>query len=84
MFAHTWLLPIGLLAAATLMAFPLSRYFAWIMDGKYRPLPVLGWVEGKLDSGGRTGSSTPGPCCCSTPSCSSSATWCWRCSRGCP
>ncbi len=52
MFAHTWLLPIGLLAAATLMAFPLSRYFAWVMDGNYRPLPVLGWVERKLDGGG--------------------------------
>ena len=26
MFAHIWLLPIGLLAAATLLAFPISRY----------------------------------------------------------
>jgi len=51
MFAHTWLLPIGLLAAATLLAFPLSRYFAWVMDGKYRPLPVAGWVERHLDGG---------------------------------
>jgi len=51
MFAHTWVLPLGLLAAATLTAFPLSRYFAWVMDGKYRPLPGAGWVERKLDCG---------------------------------
>ena len=51
MFMQTWLLPFALLATATLIAFPLSRYLAWIMDGKYRPLPVLGWVEKRLDSG---------------------------------
>ncbi|MGO8988540.1 MAG: potassium-transporting ATPase subunit KdpA [bacterium] len=51
MFIQTWLLPFSLLAAATLIAFPLSRYMAWIMDGKYRPLPVLGWFEKRLDSG---------------------------------
>ncbi|MGO9395289.1 MAG: potassium-transporting ATPase subunit KdpA [Desulfobaccales bacterium] len=46
-----WLLPFLLLAAATVIAFPLSRYLTWIMEGKYRPLPVLGWVEKHLDSG---------------------------------
>jgi K+-transporting ATPase ATPase A chain len=51
MFIQIWLLPFCLLAAATLIAFPLSRYMAWIMDGKYRPLPVLGWFEKRLDSG---------------------------------
>jgi K+-transporting ATPase ATPase A chain len=51
MFIQIWLLPFCLLAAATLIAFPLSRYAAWIMDGKYRPLPVLGWFEKRLDSG---------------------------------
>jgi K+-transporting ATPase ATPase A chain len=51
MFIQTWLLPFALLAAATLIAIPLSRYAAWIMDGKYRPLPVLGWFEKRLDSG---------------------------------
>jgi K+-transporting ATPase ATPase A chain len=51
MFIQTWLLPLSLLAAATLIAIPLSRYVAWIMDGKYRPLPVLGWFEKRLDSG---------------------------------
>ena len=51
MFVQTWLLPVALLATGTLIAFPLSRYLAWIMDGKYRPLPVLGWFEKRLDSG---------------------------------
>jgi K+-transporting ATPase ATPase A chain len=51
MFIQTWLLPFSLLATATLIAIPLSRYAAWIMDGKYRPLPVLGWFEKRLDSG---------------------------------
>ncbi len=51
MFIQTWILPFALLVAATLVAFPLSRYIAWIMDGKYRPLPVLGWFEKRLDSG---------------------------------
>jgi len=51
MFIQTWILPFALLAAATLIAFPLSRYMAWIMDGKFRPLPILGWFEKRLDSG---------------------------------
>ncbi|MGD0827189.1 MAG: potassium-transporting ATPase subunit KdpA [Desulfobaccales bacterium] len=48
---QTWLIPFALLATATLIAFPLGRYMAWIMDGKYRPLPILGWFEKRLDSG---------------------------------
>ena len=51
MFIQTWLHPFLLLATATLIAFPLSRYLAWIMDGKYRPLPILRWFEKRLDSG---------------------------------
>src|SRR5208283_5817484 len=51
MFLQTWLLPIALLVTASAIAFPLGRYFAWIMDGKYRPLPVFGWFEKRLDSG---------------------------------
>ena len=31
-----WSLPISLLVGTTLLAVPLSRYLAWIMDGKYR------------------------------------------------
>ena len=51
MFIQTWLLPLALMVTATIIAFPLSRFMAWIMDGKYRPLPVLGWFEKRLDSG---------------------------------
>ena len=51
MIMQTWLLPIALLATASIVAFPLSRYCAWIMDGKCRRLPVLGWIEQRLDSG---------------------------------
>jgi K+-transporting ATPase ATPase A chain len=51
MIIKTWLLPVALMATATIIAFPLSKYLAWIMDGKYRPLPVLGWCEKRLDSG---------------------------------
>lgn len=51
MFTQIWILPFSLLAAATVIAFPLSRYLAWIMDGKYRPLPILSWFESRLDSG---------------------------------
>jgi K+-transporting ATPase ATPase A chain len=51
MFIQTWLPPFLLLVAGTVIAFPLSRYLAWIMDGKYRPLPVFGWIEKHVDSG---------------------------------
>ena len=51
MFIQTWILPFALLVAATLIAFPLSRYMAWIMEGKYRPLPIFRWIEKRLDSG---------------------------------
>ena len=51
MFIQTWILPFALLAAATLIAFPLSRYMAWIMEGKYQPWPIFGWIEKRLDSG---------------------------------
>jgi K+-transporting ATPase ATPase A chain len=51
MFVKVWLLPLALLAAATLFAFPLSRYLAWIMDGKYRPWKLFAWFEKRLDSG---------------------------------
>ncbi len=50
-FIQIWLLPFALLATATVIAFPLSRYMAWIMEGKYHPWRVFGWFEKKLDSG---------------------------------
>lgn len=51
MFMQTWLIPITILVLTTVLAIPLSRYMAWIMEGKYRPLPAFGWFEKRLDSG---------------------------------
>ena len=46
-----WLLPALLLATAIVLSIPLSAYFAWIMDGKYRAPRVLRWFEDLLDTG---------------------------------
>jgi K+-transporting ATPase ATPase A chain len=51
MFLHVWLLPAGLLLVTTLLAIPLSRYLAWIMDGKYKAPRFLRWFEARVDSG---------------------------------
>jgi potassium-transporting ATPase potassium-binding subunit len=46
-----WTLPVLLLAVTILISIPLSRYFAWIMDGRYRAPRVLAWFEARLNSG---------------------------------
>jgi K+-transporting ATPase ATPase A chain len=46
-----WTLPILLLAVTILLSIPLSRYFAWIMDGRYRAPAPLAWFERRIDSG---------------------------------
>jgi K+-transporting ATPase ATPase A chain len=46
-----WLLPISLMVFTTILAIPMSRYMAWIMDSKYTPPRFLGWFEKRLDSG---------------------------------
>jgi len=46
-----WLLPISMLVVTTLLAIPLSKYLAWIMDGKYHAPGFLRWFEQRLDSG---------------------------------
>jgi len=51
MFLQTWFLPFALLATATIVAIPLSRYMAWIMDGKYRPWSIFEWFEKRLNFG---------------------------------
>jgi potassium-transporting ATPase potassium-binding subunit len=51
MTLQIWFLPILLLATATFLAFPLSKYMGWIMDGEYRPIRVFAWFEKRLDSG---------------------------------
>jgi potassium-transporting ATPase potassium-binding subunit len=46
-----WFLPISILVITTILAIPLSRYLAWIMNGRYRAPALLGWFEKRLDSG---------------------------------
>jgi K+-transporting ATPase ATPase A chain len=46
-----WLLPALLLAAAIVCSIPLSGYFAWLMDGKYRAPRVVKWFEDLVDTG---------------------------------
>jgi potassium-transporting ATPase potassium-binding subunit len=46
-----WTLPILLLAVTILLSIPLSRYFAWILDGRYKAPRLLAWFEARVDSG---------------------------------
>jgi K+-transporting ATPase ATPase A chain len=46
-----WLLPALLMATAIVLSIPLSAYFAWLMDGRYRAPRVIKWFENRLDTG---------------------------------
>ena len=46
-----WFLPISILVGTTILAVPLSKYLAWIMNGKYHAPGFLRFFEKKLDSG---------------------------------
>src|ERR1700738_1688403 len=46
-----WLLPISIIVFTLIVAIPLSKYMAWIMEGKYRPWAGVRWVEKRLDTG---------------------------------
>src|SRR3984957_78428 len=46
-----WFLPISILIGTTILAVPLSKYLAWIMNGKYRAPGFLRWFENRLKSG---------------------------------
>jgi len=46
-----WFLPVSILIATTVLAIPLSRYLAWIMDGKYKATGLRAWCEARLNSG---------------------------------
>jgi K+-transporting ATPase ATPase A chain len=48
---QVWLLPLLILGAAIVLSFPMGRYLAWIMDGRYRTPRWLGWIEARLDTG---------------------------------
>jgi K+-transporting ATPase ATPase A chain len=51
---HVWFLPLLILIATTALAIPLSRYCAWIMDGKYRAPAVLRWFESIFNTGSQS------------------------------
>src|SRR6266851_849790 len=46
-----WSFPITVIAVTIFLAVPLSRYLAWIMEGKYAAPRVFRWFESRLDSG---------------------------------
>jgi potassium-transporting ATPase potassium-binding subunit len=48
---QVWLLPLLIIGAMIALSIPIGRYLAWVMDGRYRPLPALGWLERRLDTG---------------------------------
>jgi hypothetical protein len=44
-----WFLPAALIVFTLIVAIPLSKYIAWIMEGKYRPWAFLSWIEKRAD-----------------------------------
>jgi K+-transporting ATPase ATPase A chain len=46
-----WILPIFILATAIVLSFPLGRYLAKIIDGRYHAPGWLRWFERRLDTG---------------------------------
>jgi K+-transporting ATPase ATPase A chain len=46
-----WTLPLLIILTTILLSFPLGRYLAWIMDGKYQAPRWLKWIEDRLDTG---------------------------------
>lgn len=48
---HIWLLPFLIIITTVVLSFPVGRYLAWIMDGKYRAPRWLAWLEGRLNTG---------------------------------
>jgi len=46
-----WTLPLIILVTAIAVSIPLSRYMAWVLDGRYRTPRPLRWFESKVDSG---------------------------------
>ena len=49
-----WLLPVSIIVFTIIIAVPLSRYMAKIMNGDYKAPRPLRWFEKKLDSGPQT------------------------------
>ena len=51
---HVWLLPLLIIVTTVVLSFPMGRYLAWIMDGRYRAPRWLAWFEGQLNTGAQT------------------------------
>ena len=48
---QVWFLPFLILVVTTALAIPLSRYLAWIMDGRYHAPRWLSWIESRVNTG---------------------------------
>ena len=46
-----WLLPISIIVFTIILAIPLSRYMARIMNGHYKAPRLFQWFEKRVDSG---------------------------------
>jgi K+-transporting ATPase ATPase A chain len=46
-----WFLPLSIIVFTIIIAFPLSKYMAGIMEGKHHAPRIFRWVEKQLDSG---------------------------------
>ncbi|MBV9273931.1 MAG: potassium-transporting ATPase subunit A [Verrucomicrobia bacterium] len=46
-----WFLPAALIIFTLIVAIPLSKYITWVLEGQYRPWPLFGWIEKRLDTG---------------------------------
>ncbi len=46
-----WLLPLSIIAVTVVLSFPVGRYLAWIMDGRYKAPRLLGALEQRLHTG---------------------------------
>jgi hypothetical protein len=54
-----WFLPVSVVVFTTIVAIPLSRYMAWIMDGKYRPPSWLRRFEERIGATARASPCVP-------------------------
>jgi len=83
MTLQIWLLPIAILVVTTILALPLGRYLAWIMNGHYKAPRFFHWFETRLDSGPQNWKQYTVSVCCSIRCCSYLASPSSRFSPGC-
>jgi len=46
-----WFLPLLIVGTTIALSIPVGFYLAWIMNGRYRPLAGLSWIEARLNIG---------------------------------